>query len=290
MSRGVSVLNKLIKNMQNRDADPLRPYIDEYLMQRDLSKNRYLEHTAPLVPRLRPGGRLSPSTIGGCERQAAFKFLGVEGKRKLDPDQELIFDDGNWRHHRWQATFFDMEAVLGPENFKVYSVEAAVTYPPLLIAGHSDALLKFDNKRVVLDIKGIRDSGFNYVYQQGKPKTEHVDQLTSYMKAHKVNDGILFYENKDNQSNRAFEVKFSPERWLKIKVWCVSVLRQLNRKELPPKHPDCEQGNFLYDRCPYAQLCYGGKSDNRIEKEVFVNFKGVKSSWKQGHQEILDSV
>src|SRR4051812_24849656 len=198
MGRGdVGVLSQLIKHMSMEEQDPLTPLIDEYLIERDSSPTRLTHYNVPLVARGRPGGRLSPSSIGGCRRQAAFKFLGVDGTRKLDPESELIFDDGNWIHHKWQARFRDMEAVLGAKRFKVLGIEKGITIPDLYIAGSYDALIKINGKRYMIDFKSINSHGFGYVYREHKPKDAHIKQLITYCVAKNCKRGMLVYDCKD---------------------------------------------------------------------------------------------
>jgi CRISPR/Cas system-associated exonuclease Cas4 (RecB family) len=280
------ILSNLVKRMKNREADPLRPLLDEYLLRREASGTRYEVHPSGLVSRFRPGGRLSPSAIGGCERQAAFKFLGVVGRRRLDPDLELIFDDGNWRHHRWQAIFLDMERVLGPKKFRVVSYEGHVKFPELFIAGNSDVVVEINGVRYVIDIKGIADWGFAYIYTNDAPKEEHVDQLHCYMAGEEVELGLLHYDNKNDQRTRTFVVKFDPERFDYIRRWCKRVVRSLINRELPPMHPECDAGNFLFEKCPYAGLCYGRKPEEQILREVYVEFPGVKRAYRRSFEAV----
>jgi hypothetical protein len=130
MSTETKVIARLLKNMaEATEGEPLSEAIEMYLLKRHRAKRRLRSHTISMVPRPRPHGRLSPSSLGGCKREAAFKFLGVEGQVKIDPDLELIFEDGNWRHHKWQALFLDMQAVLGRKNFRVVSFESDAILP-----------------------------------------------------------------------------------------------------------------------------------------------------------------
>lgn len=287
MTSDAKILANLVKRMRNRHEDPLRPLIDEYLLKRHRSENRYRGDLQNLLEPPRPGGRLSPSTIGGCMRQAAFKFLEVRGRVKLDPDTQVIFDDGNWRHRRWQTTFLDMQEVLGKQKFEVLSTEQHVTIPELYIAGTSDNTLRMVAQRVrrkyALDIKGINDFGFNRLVVDDQPKEEHVDQLTTYMKAHSIWWGILFYENKNNQQTRSFVFRFNTERWARVEQWTRQVLAFLEQRKIPPTHPDCERGTFLYERCPYAGICF--KQDvtrSQIERYAYRNFVSLEDSWRRG--------
>jgi hypothetical protein len=280
------ILATLVKRMKNRDVDPLRPLIDEYYLMRGLVPPEQRAPAIPidLVPRPRPPGRLSPSTIGGCQRQAAFRFIGVRGRRRLDPDLEAIFEHGNWTHHKWQHIFRDMEMVLGKDIFEVLTTEATVQYPKLYISGSSDNTVKLYGSRKVIDIKSIADFGFTKVFTDDAPKEEHVSQLMVYMRGHRIYEGLLHYENKNNQRTRTFKVAWDAQRWEWVRDWCAQVLRRMMRRELPPMHPDCDAGTYLWERCPYSGLCFGKMSKDQLTEHVYVDFKGVKEQWRTGNQ------
>jgi hypothetical protein len=282
MPTDTAVLAKLIKNMKNAEHDPLRPLIDAYHLEKRRSVERLREYHIDMVERPRPGGRFSPSSIAGCERKSFFSFVGMPGRSRVDPDLEGIFDDGNWRHHRWQATFHDMEHVLGPDVFKVISIEEYVRIPRLYIAGSLDALVKMEGKKWVIDFKGINDYGFKYVKQQGAPKIEHVHQLLTYMRARRVRRGILLYENKNNNTTLSFPIEFDPDKWAYIERWVGRVVKQMEREELPEKHVECVRGNFIFEQCAFADHCYGKRSSEKVRRAAYKRYKGVDEMWEHG--------
>lgn len=282
------VITKLVKGMKREDQDPLRPLVDLYLMRRDRveSERRIRAYMIDLVARPRPPGRLSPSSMGGCQRLAAFKFVGVRGRRRVDPDSELIFDDGNWRHHKWQATFKDMELVLGRDKFRVLGIEEVVEIPELYISGSLDVVVAIYRnghwEKWVIDIKGINDAGFTYVHNNRAPKEEHVRQLTTYEKARKVVRGLLWYENKNNQLTMGHVVRLDGEVWAEVEDWTSEVLDHLQAKRVPPMHPDCQAGTYLWERCPYKPLCYGNATPVQIRRKAYKDFESVETQWAIG--------
>lgn len=287
----VSILSRLVKNLQRRGEDPLRPYIDEYLMQRDRvsSAQRLREYLIDMVPRPRPPGRLSPSTIGGCQRAAVFKFIGVRGRRRIDPDTELKFDDGNWRHHRWQATFKDMECVLGAEHFQVLGIEEPVIYPKLYIAGNLDARLLLEQERhIVVDVKGINDAGFQRVMSDDAPLEPHRRQVVTYGQSveHELAppEHYLLYDNKNNQLTKGFVVEETAALWKGVRQWCKEVLAFLDRRRLPPKDIECSSGSFLYEKCPYSRLCFGRHDSTELQEMTYKNFNGTRVHWRRANE------
>lgn len=283
-----ALLAKLVKDMQRREEDPFTALLDEYLLTRHLSENRIHEYQVPFLPRHRPGGRLSPSSLCGCEREAVMKFAGVEGVLRINPDTQLIFDDGDWRHHRWQATFLDMQAVLGRKRFRVMEIEGPSVIEDLYVAGHLDAHIAIDRIPWVIDFKGINSYGFQDIYRNG-PKKLHVKQLLAYMRAKRRRRGFLLYENKNDQKTKCYTVIFDREQWGEVSDWCDRVLGKLENHELPKRDPECHNGTFTYDKCKFSELCFGKKfKDNSrgLERVVFENFEGVEAAWKRGFVEI----
>lgn len=288
------VLADMMKHLASSEDDPLTPLIDEYLTKRNLPKfrkKRLKEITLDLDDRPRPGGRLSPSAICGCERQAALKFLGVQGTKKVSPDQELIFDDGHWRHHKWGVIFLDMERVLGRDRFRVVEIEGPIILNKLYVAGHFDVEIRIKVKgkwvRYVVDFKGANKYAFDAAYRSRAPHPTYVKQLLTYMKARKCKRGILLYDSKDNQRFYAFFVKMEKKSWAEVRLWCKRVISQLDDEELPEKHPDCKQGNFLYGRCQFKRICFGNDSDRQIQRKVYKDFPGVDALWELGLEEIV---
>lgn len=278
-----AMLARLVRRMKNREQDPLRPLIDRYILERDKpGKERLEDYVIDMAPRPRPGGRISPSSIGGCQREAVLKFLGVRGKKKIDPDRELLFDDGNWRHHRWQATFLDMEKVLGKDVFEVVEIEGAAFLKRKFVAGNFDALIKIYGVLYIIDFKGSNDAMFNRVHRDDMPLAKHIMQVLLYMKAKRVPRGIIMYDNKNNQLTKNFAVSFSAAEWEETQDWIDGVLGALERKRLPPKHHNCSSGNFQYERCPFAGLCFGGMDSTDLQDKVFRKFKSIEHSWQRG--------
>lgn len=280
------IIGKLLDAMaaaEGQEGEPLSEAIEMYLVKRAKSKRRVREHVISMVDRPRPGGRLSPSAIGGCKRQAALSFLGVQGKRNTDTELELIFEDGNWRHHKWQALMLDMQKVLGRKHFRVVSFEGRAVYEGLYIAGHLDVHVVIKGVHYIIDIKGINSFGFKRVcLQDRKPMDHHLDQLIAYMKAKNVRRGIILYDNKDNQQYKPFLFQFDKAIWREVVTWCESVVTSMENKRLPAKHPDCHNGQFKYGRCVYKHLCFGKLEAHQLEQIAYKGFVDVEQSWEAG--------
>jgi hypothetical protein len=282
-----ALLSGLVRRMKNADDDPIRPLLDAYLLERDASPNRYREHVVPVTSMgnpvgSRPAGRISPSSLSGCEREAVFKFVGVKGRRRLDPDLELIYDAGTWIGHKWQATFKDMEAVLGKAKFEVVGIEVPIVLKRLFIAGTLDVIVRVYGELMVIEIKSINDRGFDYITNNGAlPHNRR--QLITYMRSKGARTGVLWYENKNNQRTQAFVLRDKEAEWPLIKSWSQSVISHMERRTLPAKHPECKRGNIFYEKCPFAGLCYGQRTDEKLAALAYKGFDGPQAAWEESH-------
>lgn len=287
-TRGPRILSNLVRRHKLAADEPLRALIDEYLMVRMDTTNRYRGHPIDMHVRPRPPGRLSPSSLGGCARQAVLKFTGVKARRTVDPDQELLFEDGNWRHHKWQYMFYDMECVLGRSRFRVISIEQFVVIPELYLAGSSDAEIAIRMpsgkwRRYIVDFKGINDRGFNWVQATDEAKDDNVKQLLAYMKAHGVPRGILLYDNKNNNVPQTYTVDFSSPMWDEVLDWITAVISRLQEESMPPKDIRCQPGNMMYTSCPWRRLCWG-KDTTDLQEIAFApsHWHGIDDAWEKG--------
>ena len=280
------ILHNMIRHIKDAADDPFTPLIDLYLLKRLERDAPRLETVIDLRPRYRPGKRLSPSSIGGCERAAVFQFAGIRGAKKINPDTELIFENGDWFHHKWQALFQDMELVLGSDVIEVLGIEEAMRIEDLFIAGHLDIRIKvkLDGKvrEVVVDVKSINDRGFKEITANAAPNPKHEEQVTTYAIGKGVKYACLLYENKDTNQVAFYVFKVRKKVWDQVETWCRSVLDQLEAKKLPPKHPDCQKGNFNYERCPHRALCFGDLDRAQLRQMVYKDFPGAKKLWKEG--------
>lgn len=287
----VAFLGRLVRNLKARGPDPLRPMIDAYLLERGRSEDRLSDYVIDMRPRRRPAGRLTPSGLGGCSRKAVFTFLGTRPRKAVDLDLELIFEDGNWRHHKWQALFHDMEIVLGKDRFEVVSIEDKGVDPELYLMGYSDAIIRINGVLYVVDFKGINDRGYTYVFSDDEAKPAHVIQVTGYEHLFKVDKGILLYDNKNNQRTRSIAVPWSDENWADTRGWAEGVLGHLDDRKLPARHPECNAGSLEYEsKCPFTYLCFPRDHEDAdrlvLQRKAYKGFRGLRAAWRAGNREL----
>lgn len=284
------ILAQLMRHEKDSIEDPFTHLLDSYLIKRKKKPGKRLkEVTVPVREEVRPGGRLSPSSIGGCQRQAVFRFLGVDGQLRINPDTELIFEHGHWIHRKWQTIFQDMQAVMGIKRIEVTGIERKIQIPKLYIAGALDAGLILPESaldgEVVVDVKSINERGWARITDDNAPIAEHVQQLTTYCKSRKAKWGLLLYENKNTQRHKVFVFRVEKKVWTRVKLWAEEVIDAMLNERVPDMHEGCEQGNFLYEKCPYKNICFGSESVVKIQKRAYAGFEGLDPLWEQGLRE-----
>lgn len=277
------MLGQLVKHLRAAGVDPLRPKIDSYMLKRGKALERLEFWVVDLSGRPRLPGRFSPSNLNGCERQAAFSFVGMKGIRKIDPESEMVLDMGTWTHEMFYAMFYDMELVLGVDQFEVLTVEHPVEIPGLYVAGTSDATFRIDGKKFLWDGKTINNYGFKQITLANAPHPKHKAQMLGYMKAHKIPTGMICYINKERQHLKVFKLRFDSEFWQDTVAWTERVVALMEKRKLPRKHVECRKGNFVYERCPFSRYCFGDMDEEDVETLMYKRFKGVQATWDKYH-------
>ena len=283
MKSSSSILAAMAKRLRAAGEEPFTPMLEEYIMTRGKARKRLDNYVIDMTPRPRPPGRISPSKLCGCMRAAVFGFTGVRGEDKRDLDSELIFENGNWFHHKWQALTKDMELVLGRDRFRVLGIEEGIMIPELYIAGSLDIHLAIKvNERwmhYIVDIKSINSFGFNKVMEIQGPLPSHEQQVTAYAKGRRVRRGLLLYENKNDNRVMPFVFRVDEAVWREVVEWCEDTIDHLENETVPDMHPDCQTGTFLFDKCPYSRICTK-KTNSQIQRLTYKNFPGVEVQWE----------
>lgn len=184
------------------------------------------------------------SALTGCQRAQVFGYLGLPPKsRKLQPEQINMFNDGTWRHMRWQVTLLMAGIVTG--------IEVPVATPARRFAGSIDAVN--DIERWMLELKGT--SMFAQVRQYGA-LPHHIRQVHGYLFARDdLEDAVIVYEDKQTNAWHEIIVPRDP----KIMKQIGNILDELNEavdtETLPDILDECQYGEGAYLQCPYAYAC-----------------------------------
>jgi CRISPR/Cas system-associated exonuclease Cas4 (RecB family) len=180
------------------------------------------------------------SEAGKCARQIYFYFKKYPKKEK-DARVLRIMDHGDYTHMRIMSVLFALGLVKAAE-IDIPSQE--------IVTGRADAIVNIEGKPNVVEIKSISSYGFQYLE---KPRREHLCQIQLYMHYFKIEQGILIYENKDNQDLKEFIVNYD-EKIAKSLLEEFEILKHMIENNIIPQIPlGLEDWECRY--CDYAEEC-----------------------------------
>jgi hypothetical protein len=174
---------------------------------------------ALIAAEISKGGRdrtasFSGSSAGACLRAQEFGFLGVEAPFETLPSADLIgiYDDGRWRHLRWQANLLTAGLLT--------HIEFPLDWPAKRSKGSMDGLglVKPDHPNIRwrglsygFELKGMHGYPFARIAKQPNPKPldKHLNQVQRYFLVSGVDLFVVVYECKLTQ--RTLEWVIEPD-------------------------------------------------------------------------------
>jgi len=149
-----------------------------------------------------------------CDRYLYLAYNGKLGDQVIGAKTARIFDHGGSLEVRMKKYFERTGIFLASEQ------SVRVNNPP--ISGRYDFLLKHEEYgRVILELKSINDKGFKALIDI--PKPEHLIQLQIYLNLAGVENGVVLYENKNDQELKAFKVFKNVDTWNFILERCIRI-------------------------------------------------------------------
>ena len=244
-------LKRLLQNRAINADKIITPRIDSWLLSNDgiVMSEELAVMMVSLMTNATGGDRHSAfhaSSSDLCLRRQMFTFVDLPGaKRQYDSSLQNKFNDGHWRHMRWQAMI--MTAGILDE------IEVEVSNPGLRFVGHMDGIGTDDDGKFGFELKG-----WSALVDQ--PKDYHLKQIQSYMMASGLDRFSLIYEHKSSQDWREFVIERDPVMIEEI----IKDLEYLNERyeaeQLPDMLPMCkrERGD-VFKTCPYRDVCVDTK-------------------------------
>jgi CRISPR-associated protein Cas4 len=185
-------------------------------------------------------GKFYITDAGKCPRAIFFKFKKYPYK---EPEARIlrIFDHGDYTHMRLMSVLFSLGIVRAAE----------IKIPPQeIISGRVDAIIGFEGKPYVLEIKSSSRYRFAKLTE---PDPDHQKQLQLYLHYFKIPQGIFIYEDKDSQNLKEFIVEYNPELVEKILKELEILKEQIKHNTIPSIPKDIEPWRCEY--CEYQEEC-----------------------------------
>jgi hypothetical protein len=185
--------------------------------------------------------RFGASSRGTCMRSQMFQYLGVPGLATVNASQQNLFNDGTWRHVRWQA----MGLLAGVFTH----VEVPVTMP-------------LYNLKVSIDAVNV-DEGWLFELKGHSAYTKtlegiserHMKQIHTMMLATGYDICVYVVEDKRSQEWREVVVRKDPEVMREVKQELRELSQCLTDKKMPVIQPECMQKTGDYKKCPWRETC-----------------------------------
>ena len=183
-------------------------------------------------------GVFYPSMLGNnCDRYLYFAYQGNLPTQTITAKTARIFDNGGHLEARMKRYFERMGIFIAAEQ--------SVKLPNPNISGRYDFLLShMKHGRILLELKSINDKGFQALIEA--PKPEHTIQLQIYLNLAGIDNGVVLYENKNDQELKAFKIVKDTKLWDNIIERCIKI-----QNMLPLDVPTSCTGDYF---CPCKEI------------------------------------
>lgn len=231
-------------------------------------------------PRVRSGS-FSPSQAGTCPREQVFKFLGAKQRVSLDTVLQNLFNDGTWRHLRWQF--------MGLHGEWFTDIEVSIPVPSRRATGSIDAVNDlegwlFELKGTSAGTRALREHvpiAIDYLKRDLVPLAtedwvlklayKHLLQIHRYFlqSGGRFDKAILMYESKMSQEFVEFVFEPIPAALETVSKELDMLNSYADEEKLPPMLKMCraEKGE-IFRECPFNHSCSEATWVSAIPKPV----------------------
>lgn len=228
-------------------------------------------------------GKYYPSSVGQCKRKVVYQMLGYP-QGEIDGRNLLIMENGTYFHNRMEDLFSKMGIMIAPE--------LSLKDEELRISGRSDAIIwNFINQDKVKDLytdeitlkdkeenvvyqgpasdvlivefKSIKDRGYEEYVPKTKPKREHEMQLQLYFYLTGIRQGLVYYEDKDNQNQKYFHITYNEQLVNEIVGDIRFIIQCIDEGKLPDR--EFEPTSFQCRYCDFRDICHPVKKDYDLD-------------------------
>lgn len=189
-------------------------------------------------------GRFGASSRGKCMRAQMWTFLGMPSSRILEPETINLFNDGKFRHLRWQ--------IAGVQSGALTHAEYPIKYEKYRLTSSVDGLNADD--QFLFELKGDRHMA-RLLEREGGVVEEHNYQIHTMFLMTGWDVCAYLMEDKASQDWREIVVRKDPKVMAQIKQELEVLNQHVEDKSLPEPLPACRAKEGPYRTCPYAGPC-----------------------------------
>lgn len=212
-------------------------------------------------------GSYSASTSGRCLRAQELGYLGAPAtfpRGVIEPQQQLVYSDGKWRHMRWQADLLSAGLL--------YDIEVPMPWPRMNAMGTMDGagIVRDDHPNPMyrgqefgFELKGVNPYQFPRWIKEKTPQDSHMMQIHRYFLISGHELFVCIYENKWSQDTWEWVVTPDPKYMRRSERELKELNRAAREHKLHEMLPSCKAriGQVWSKDCPYGGN--GGTCDKR---------------------------
>lgn len=192
--------------------------------------------------------RFGASGRGTCKRRQVFQFLGMPGESVIGVQLANIFDDGKWRHLRWQMILLDCGAMTHaewPVEHERYRVKTSL-----------DALHSGDKIGFELKGKSFYTNGRRMLAVPDR----HLLQIHTMMLVTGYKKWSYVVEDKQTQKWQEIVVDRDGVVMGRVKRELHELNKAVDNKILPKPLPSVKDGTGECAECPFFRWCSSQRS------------------------------
>lgn len=209
----------------------------------------------------------SPSSFGyghgNCPRYWFIAFTGAEFEDNFDAMARANMDNGTAAHDRIQSVMAKTGVL------KATEIEITNDNPP--IRGFADAIIEWNGKEVIGEIKTAKDEVYSMRQAAMAPTGNHLLQLLAYMKIKNIEQGFFYYENKNDQSFLVIPVNMNERNQKLIDglfEWLTEVYHNYQHGQLPSRPFTKSSSSCSY--CPIKKVCWKEMDEGEVDIPAMV--------------------
>lgn len=191
-------------------------------------------------------GRFGASSRGTCHRRQMWTFLGMPSRVLLDPDTVNLFNDGKFRHLRWQVMLVQSGAATHAE----YRLPKSSKYR---LSSSADALNA--EEQFLIEFKGDRNLGRLMSADPDAVVSKHLLQIHTMFLMTGWERCVYLMEDKATNDWREVVVYRDPALIHEVRKELEELNEHVERRTLPEPLPACQAKEGPYRSCPFAGPC-----------------------------------
>ena len=194
-----------------------------------------------------------PSALGSCLTGAYLNRMGVPADEAFSIETLRMFSVG--KHFEEWIVGVLQETGLANKG------QVRIDWPEYGVGGYADNMVEAVNNPLIYEIKSTNSRAFKWLKKTGA-KQHHRMQLWTYLHCLNVDEGRLFYMDRDWLTFQEFIVLRNDKELEKAVIAELDILKRAWEQKLPPR-PTFEDSDWRAKYCRFHKKC--------ISQEKYLN-------------------